>query len=121
MAYEFELVEDGCYVRLTLVNVVTRVDHDEFRAKGVAVLAETGWAKLLIDVTCAAPEMTIFDDYEFTSAHYKLLPLSFRAAIVHRADQTKRYQFVENVACNRGVNIRTFTDETEALGWLVDG
>ena len=121
LGYEIELVEDGYYVRLKLVSEVTRVDHEELRAKGVSVLAETGWAKALIDVTRAAPEMTVSDDYQFTSGHKTRLPLKFRAAIVHRADQTKRYQFIEDVAVNRGVKIRKFTDEAEALGWLLDG
>ena len=40
---------------------------------------------------------------------------------VHRADQTERYRFIEDVASNRGVNLRTFTDEADALGWLLDG
>ena len=66
------------------------------------------------------PQKTILDDFEFTSCHNSLLPPSFCAAIVHRADQTERYRFIENVAINRGFNMRTFLDEAEALGWLLD-
>ena len=121
MAYEIELVENGSYVRLTLVGAVTRVEHEEFRDKGVALLAESDWDKVLIDVTRSVHGMTVFDDYEFTSRHRTRLPLNLRAAIVHRSDQIERYKFIEDVAFNRGVGIRTFTDETKALGWLLDG
>jgi hypothetical protein len=114
------MVEDGSYVRLTLAGVVTRVDHEEFRDKGVALLAENDWDKVLIDVTRLVHGMKTYDDYEFTSGHQTRLPLNLRIGIVHRTDQTERYKFIEDVAFNRGVGIRTYTDETEALIWLLD-
>jgi hypothetical protein len=120
LAYEVELIEYGNFVRLTLWGVLTRTDHEEFRAKARSALAETGWAKVLIDTTGADPEMSLTDDFKFTSGHQSQLPPNLRTAIVHRADETARYRFIENVAINRGVNIRTFTDKTEALAWLLD-
>ena len=121
LAYKIELMEDGNYVRLTLGSVLTKKDHEEFRAKALAALADTGWSKVLIDTRQADPEMSIFDDYKFTSDHQSHLPPELRTAIVYHVDEAKRYQFIEDVALNRGVNIRTFTDETQALTWLQHG
>lgn len=123
MAYKIELMEDGKYVRLTLVSVVTMKEHEEFRAKALTALADIGWTKVLIDATQASVEMSILNDYEVTSNYQSHLPPKLRTAIVYRADEAKakRYQFIEDVARNRGVGIRTFTDEIQALAWLHDG
>ena len=121
MTYKIELMEDENYVRLTLVSEPTVKEHEEFRAKALAAIADTGWTKVLIDTTQSEPQMSVFDDYEYTSDHQWHLPPKLRTAIVHRVDEAKRFQFIEDVASNRGVNIRTFTDEDQALAWLRDG
>ena len=120
MAYKIELIEDGKYVRLTLVSVLTMKEHKEFRAEALTALADTGWTKILIDTTQASPKMSILDDYEFTSELQSHLPSELRTAILYRADEAKRYQFIEDVARNRGVSLRTFTDESQAFAWLHD-
>ena len=121
MAYKIELMEDGNYVRLTLERVLTRKDHEEFRVKALTALTDTGWTKVLIDATRADPKMSVFDDYEYTSDHQSHLPPKLRTAIIYRAEEEKKFKFIENVAFNRGVGIRIFTGENQALAWLHDG
>jgi len=120
LAYKIDLMEDGKYVRITLMSVLTMEEHEEFRAKALTALTDTGWTKVLIDATQASPEMSILKDYEFTSSHMSHLPPNLSTAIVYRTNEAKRYQFIEDVALNRGVEIRTFKDESQALAWLHD-
>jgi hypothetical protein len=91
LAYEVELIEDGNFVRLTLWGVLTRTDHEEFRAKARSALAETGWAKVLIDTTGADPEMSLTDDFKFTSGHQSQLPPNLRTAIVQSPLYTNQH------------------------------
>ena len=118
MAYTIDRVEDGGVVHVTLEGVLTKRDHDEFRAQVVAAINETGWSRVLIDARRADPKMSVADDFEFTKDHRALLPIQLRSAILHRPDEAGRYGFIENVAVNRGVNLRAFSDEAEARTWL---
>jgi hypothetical protein len=42
-----------------------------------------------------------------------------KVAIVARAACVEAHQFIFTVARNRGLQVATFTDESEAVGWLV--
>ena len=119
MTYKVELSEEGDYVRIILLNQLTRTEHEDFRAKALSAIDETGWDKVLIDATSASPKMSFTDDYDFTRELQSHLPINLNTAIVHCAHEAERYQFIEDVAINRGVNLRTFTNESEALNWLL--
>ena len=119
MPYRIERIEEGPYLRVTLSGVVSRAEHEEFRAAAVSALGETGWLHVLIDVTGADPQMSLTDDFAFTSGHQTRLPPRLQTAIVHAEDAADRFSFVETVAANRGVTIRGFVDEAQALEWLL--
>ena len=118
MPYEIKLVEQSGYFLMTLLGELTIAEHDEFRTDVVKKISETGFNRLLIDASRASPKMSVFDDFKYTSSHLSRLPFNLRTAIVHGADETERYKFIENVAQNRGVNIRVFANVTVALSWL---
>lgn len=42
----------------------------------------------------------------------------FTCAMLFRPDEVKKFEFWETVAVNRGLNVRFFDDESEALKWL---
>ena len=120
MAYRIELVEEKEYLRATLEGAVSRAEHEEFRAAALTALKGAGWWSILIDVTGATPEMSWADDFEYTSGHQAQLPPRLRTAILHAPEAAEKFRFVENVALNRGVNMRAFVDEAAALAWLLD-
>ena len=120
MPHRIEVIEHRKYVRLTFLGVLSRADHETARADAAAALAQNAFSKLLIDTLLAEPKMTTGDDYEFTGEHQLHLPTDLRTAIVHPPDAAERFRFIENVAVNRGMNMKLFTEEHEALGWLLD-
>ena len=121
MAHSIELVKDANYVRLSLVGELTGADHKIARADAVLALSENGWDKLLIDAVHAKPKMSVVDDLTFTRDHQLHFPASLRTAIIHHPKATEGFRFIENVGQNRGMFIKRFTDQIQALDWLLDG
>lgn len=118
MAHRIELMKDRSCVRLALAGELTRTDHETARAEAAVELKKNGWNKLLIDAAIAEPKMSVDDDFEFTDDHHSHLPKNLCTAIVHRPSETEKFRFIENVAMNRGMNMKLFTDEKKALDWL---
>lgn len=92
------------------------------RAKdGIEFIAEEARkhkvTRILIDLFKLTPpkgEMTRF----YTGVHMaELWRYPLRVALIAPAEKYNR--FAENVAVNRGANIKVFTDEQEAMNWLL--
>ena len=112
--------ESGC-VRLLLVGEVTRSDVETARSEAAVALGKFGWNKLLIDTTTSESKISDLDNYEITIDHDSYLPRTLRTAIVHLPSEIETLKFIENVGVNRGMNMRLFTNEREALDWLLNG
>ncbi len=76
---------------------------------------------VLIDDTDLEMEFSVSSDYENAVFVSNLLrSVSPRIAIVDNPDNSEGNRFFENVCVNRGLNIRCFDDQQEALDWLLD-
>ena len=73
----------------------------------------------MVDARRIDPIKSAFDDFEFTADHLYAHPPLVRIAVLHHANQSERFRFIENVAVNRGLNLRVFTDSAEAINWLI--
>ena len=120
MPFTVEAMQDGEYVRTTMTGVLTKEDHLNARAESGGVLQGRGWNRLLVDVTQGDPKMSVVDDFEFTGDHTQRLPVGIRIAVVHRAGEEEHFRFIENVARNRGVDMRMFTAGEAATEWLLE-
>ena len=94
-------------------------EHEEARTKALDSLSSEGWTRLLVNA-CAVEPLSVREDFEFTSDHAMQFDPRIRTAIIHSADEAERFRFIENVATNRGVQMRAFLEESEALDWLLD-
>ena len=96
----------------TLINVLTAAGQI------IGTCQELRLSKALVDVRGLEGELQTFDTYEVVA---EKLPQSRgvslnKAAIVDREESLNR--FFEDLAVNRGMNIRLFTDEGVAVEWL---
>ena len=107
------------YVSLTFTGKVTRAEQEKGRAAAVRVLSAKGLGKLVVDATRIESEVSIADEFEFTSEHKSSHGASVRIAVLYHRDEYERFHFIENVARNRGVNLKTFTDPNQANIWLI--
>ena len=120
MAYAVELVKDAKYVSVVLTGEVTRNDVENARDEANLTLTANGWNRLLVDVTRGNRKLSVAEDFEFTSEHQSSFPAGVRMALVVRPDELEYFRFIENVAQNRGVNMKLFLDKIQALNWLLD-
>ena len=118
--YTLEMVEDAEYVMVVYAGEVTKKAHDTSRAEAMRTLTAKGWSRLLVDARQIDAKMTALDDFEFTQEHQSSLPSSVRIAVIHRPNESERFRFIENVAVNRGIGMKVFTDPVEATNWLTD-
>ena len=121
MAHSIERVKDANYVRLSLFDELSLTDHEIARTEAALALTENGWNKLLIDAVHAKPKMSAFDNYDFTKEHQLHFPVSLQTAIIHHPDATEYFKFIEDLAVNRGMELKLFTDEIQAIDWLLEG
>ena len=120
MTYAVKLVYGAQYVLLEYADRVTRDEQEAGRAEAVRCLTQKGWRKLLADARRIDPIVSLVQDFEFTEDHRSAHPAAVRIAVVHHASQSERFRFIEDVAVNRGMDLKVFTDSTLAINWLAD-
>jgi hypothetical protein len=83
--------------------------------------AQHGTPKVLVDVRALEGRLSIADAFNIPSSEFpKIRDQSIlrKGAIVDLKEFEQGYKFFENVAVNRGFNIRIFSDIDEAIAWL---
>lgn len=118
MPYEISLRDGG---RCAAVKWSGTISPAEIQASSVAIIDRAkreGFRKIVVDVSAITNQLSLADLYFSTEAQAKLGPPRPRAAIFGRPDQEQELRFIENVGTTRGMPIRTFTSEAEALNWL---
>ena len=118
MAYSVKWGHEAEYVLLEYKDRVTKAEQEAGRADAVRMLADKGLKKLFVDAKGIQPIKSLTDDFEFTEDHRTSHPPFIRIAVVHHEDQSERFRFIENVAVNRGMDLKVFTDSVKALNWL---
>ena len=121
MSYAVEVPDDAQYVRLIFAGETSPQDHEQGRAEAVRALTATGRHRLLIDAREIQAKMSVSGDFEFTADHQPSFPPAVRVAALRRQDpsESDRFRFIENVAINRGHDLRVFTEQAEAENWLL--
>jgi hypothetical protein len=72
----------------------------------------------LLDCRKMTGEIKILESFMVAQYGGKMRGVLSRTALVGREDQMLPDNFVENVAVNRGVNLKIFTDVEDAIDWL---
>ena len=118
MSYRVDKLKDDQCVSVVFSGHVSEKQHYEARDAANNILTQTGWNRLIVDATEMDAEMSLTDDYKFTSEHPFILPPTVCMAILYHPDEYDRFSFIENVARNRGSNHKIFANRVDALDWL---
>ena len=73
---------------------------------------------ILVDARQLTGLMTVFDRVELGLHFQKHWDQVVRMAAVVREEDLPEHRLFENVAANRGLRVRMFSSEREALSWL---
>ena len=75
-------------------------------------------SRALLDCRNMTGEIQILESFMVAKYGVKMIGSISKFALVGREDQMFPDDFVENVAVNRGINLKLFTDADEAVNWL---
>jgi hypothetical protein len=118
VAYSIEHHADSSYVKLTLQGNASLAEFEEARSGARDQLARLKIGCILVDARQLDNMVTTLELFQFHSSHNQKLPHGVRIAGLVRSDQMEDGLFAENVAQNRGVMMKMFTDDQTALAWL---
>ena len=119
MSYKIEFAGNDGYVCLTYSDDVSVNEAERGREKAVDKIKSIKHKRLLVDIRCITSKLKISELYSFSSSHPGILPIGIKVALLVRFDDMKRGKFAENIAFNRGINLRIFNEKNEALKWLI--
>lgn len=118
------------------VNVTVETDHIRATMLGGPTLSltqsaidaimhaaeATGLFKILIDSRRQYAEPSIVDCFEFARHIASQKPwLNFFVAVIVHSESLEAAEFAEIVAKNRGITLKIFSHDTNALSWLQNG
>jgi hypothetical protein len=121
MAHELKTEVDGDILRVTASGTrdpetVAAVAHEI-----AALCSEKGIPKALIDVSRLEGKLGTLDAFSLVVKHFPALRELSQlegVAVLDKELTEERHRFLENVAVNRGFNIRMFDDADKAMEWL---
>ena len=112
------------YLEMGCTGAYSRAEALRVGEEAYAEAARSNRAALLIDVRGVAGRVpTILERFELgtrIARHYLEFDPRIRLAVLGHEPMIHPERFGELVARNRGADARVFTDETEALGWLLE-
>lgn len=118
MPYKIHFQKDSNCVILVLTGELNleqaRIARNELRD----ALTAHQCNRILIDETRVEKKLSVIDQHQFTTEYGSELPPDVRIAVVVRREQISEARFVENVAFNRGIHLRIFPNQKNAINWL---
>ena len=103
-------------IRVQVLGAETIHDWEISKRRVIQLSSVHSCKRVIVDARrqLAAPET--LELYQFARSW----PVSIRVAKLVGANTRKEQHFVETVAINRGIPMRDFTDEGEAMTWLIE-
>ncbi len=118
MTSEYRVTVDQGFTRVAYIGKVS-YDTSTSMMRDLAKLSERGGQKFLIDLRNAEPSYSHVTPIQHVEEAPSLgLPGSNRTALLGAEKDRTMLQYVENVAVNRGILVKAFVDESEAVNWL---
>ena len=118
MPYQIQYQKDSNCVFLVHMGPLDIEEARLARNELCDVLAAHQCNGILIDETRAVKKLSVIDQHQFTIEYGSELPADVRIAVVVRRETLSDARFIENVAFNRGICLRVFSNKKEALNWL---
>jgi hypothetical protein len=112
------MIQEEGYIRFDYTGEFNEVMGKTCINAMVEACSQVQISNALLDCRNMIGEIQIFDSFKVAEYGVKMWGIISKTALVGREDQMLSDNFVENVAFNRGVNLKIFTDVDEAIDWL---
>ena len=112
------IIQQAGYVRFNYTGEFSRTAGNEVIDAMIEAFSQLQLSKGLLDCRKMIGEIQTLESFMVADYGGKMRGFLSKMALVGREDQVLLDSFVENVAVNRGVNLKIFTDIEEAIDWL---
>ena len=112
------IIQKATYIRFDYTGDFSEAMGKQCIDAMVEACSQVQISKALLDCRNMTGEIQMFSSFMVAEYGVKMIGIISKTALVGREDQVLHSNFVENVAVNRGVNLKIFTDVVEAIDWL---
>jgi hypothetical protein len=87
----------------------------------LATCVEKKVVKVLLDVRALEGRLPTMDTFDLVDRHFPKIRdrrVITHASIIDLKEFERGYKFLEDLAANRGFNLRIFSDPDDAIAWL---
>ena len=112
------IIQKEAYVRFDYTGEFSQAAGKQCVDAMVEACSRLKLSRALLDCRKMTGEIQILESFRVAQYGGKMRGFLSKTALVGRQDQMLSDNFVENVAVNRGVNLKIFTDIKEAINWL---
>ena len=112
------IIQEEAYIRFDYTGEFSEIMGKQCIDAMVEACSQVQISKALLDCRNMTGEIQMFSSFMVAEYGVKMIGIISKTALVGREDQMLHNNFVENVAVNRGVNLKIFTDADEAIDWL---
>ena len=122
MPYKVEIVGNREYILIDHHGVATLSEVDELRRIVYELAEKEAISRVVVDVRGITNSFSTVEFFNLTEKHaaYPTPMPKPRCALISRPDQLSDTKFIEDVAMNRSLPVRAFTDVEEAMKWLLN-
>ena len=120
MPVNIKVIHTKDFVKITVKGVLDFALSRQALLDIASQIEQSGQYKILVDTREAKTVLTtvaIFELAKTLTAHHSIR--RNKIALLTLMSQAKQARFFEDVAVNRGVRVKSFTDFDEAIAWLV--
>ena len=115
---DLEIIQQEGYVRFNYTGEFNLTAGKQCIDAMVEACRRLQLSSALLDCRKMTGEIRTLESFMVADYGRKMRGFFSKTALVGREDQMLPDNFVENVAVNRGVNLKLFTDIQEAIAWL---
>lgn len=123
MSYELIIKKEPDYLHVQVIGIRTLATVIDMARDVVAACDEHGYRKALVDVREMIGRLEFHESYQIGTKDLQKLRRAGRktqVSIIDREENRPRFEFLETVARNRLFNIRIFSNDDEAVNWLLE-
>jgi hypothetical protein len=120
MSYQLNVKDEGDFLRIAVAGVRTREAVLAIAGEIIGLCVKHQRSKVLVDVQTLTGRLSTLDAFEIPALEFPHLKGKGvdQAAIVDLEEFEHSYRFFEDVAANRGYNLRIFGNVDDAAAWL---
>jgi uncharacterized protein (UPF0264 family) len=121
MSYTLTMRTETDYLHVEATGIRTRDTVLGVATDCIAACKEHGYRRLLVDVQRMTGRLLTMEVYDLAKKDFPRIRqnLGVRVVIIDLDDNRDRFQFLEDVAVNEGIDLRVFSNAKQALEWLL--